>query len=85
MKKIAQAYHLQARAWHTIVLFKQPINTVPAYDDKDGSNPYPAEFLKWNKPLSINGIVHYHFMHIKIRLKMRWMCRLAWLYTGGKD
>ena len=24
-------------------------------------NPYHAEFLKWNNPLSIYGTFHYHF------------------------
>ena len=30
-------------------------------------NPYPAEFLKWNNPLSMFGTVDYHFRVNKMR------------------
>ena len=58
-------------------------------------NHSPAEFLKWNNPPSIFRPVHFHFRDIKMKT-LSWsaksiepgqtaqMCRLAWLYTGGK-
>ena len=73
---------------------------LPTYAVKYGCsafiNPYHAEFLKWNNPPSIFGTVHYHFKGYqdgKLKLvsqqyiehgQTAWMCRLAWLYTGGK-
>ena len=30
-------------------------------------NPYHAEFLKWNNPLSIYGTFHYHFRDVKMK------------------
>ena len=58
-------------------------------------NPLPAEFIKWNNPTYIFGTGHYHFKGYQDK-NLSWsgnnlepsqtaqICRLAWLYTGGK-
>ena len=55
----------------------------------------PAEFLIWNNPPPFFEHSIINFMDIKMRTcswlanstepgQIAWMCRLAWLYTGGK-
>ena len=55
-------------------------------------NHYPAEFLKWNNPFSELSIIIYREIMMKTWSanstepgQSAWMCRLAWLFAGGKD
>ena len=68
--------------FHYVLLGLKTHNTVKAYH---------AKFPKGNNPFSIFGTVNYHFKDVKMKKansiepgQIAQMCRLAWLYTGGK-
>ena len=70
---------------------------MPKMIDISLANIYPVEFPKLTRPPSSFGAVHYQFWenqdnNLKLNRQTVWslvkntrMCRLTWLYSGGKD